>query len=277
MPPVTSARVPTDTSAESTRQLLQTGELEVEGQLSEASNLALRVWVSDKAGTDRRIPAVYKPIRGERPLWDFPDGSLAGRELSSYLISQELGWPSIPTTVMRQDGPFGPGSLQQWVGPLQPGADDDLLRVDALTEVPDGYLPVLGLRDDEDDPVVVSHSSAGQLRRIALLDVVLNNADRKGSALIVQGDHVFAIDQGLTLHVEDKLRTVLWGFAGEPLSSDERSALGRLLDCDLDGLLQGLIRPAEIDALRSRVTALLRAGRLPAPPDHRHPLPWPLW
>ncbi|WP_265446545.1 SCO1664 family protein [Flexivirga meconopsidis] len=269
--------MPTDTSAERARQLLESGELEIEGQLTDASNVALRVWVSSD---EDRIPAVYKPIRGERPLWDFPDGTLAGREVASYLIAEAGGWDCIPVTALRQDGPLGPGSVQQWVGPLDERDDPDLLRIDAPMAVPDGYLPVLGVRDEADSPLVVSHAASDALRAVALLDVVLNNADRKGSALIVDAGRLYAVDHGLTLHVEDKLRTVLWGFAGDTFEAADLDRLKRLADA-LNGAfgerLCAVIQPDEVAALRARVESLIRTGRFPEPPEHRHPLPWPLW
>lgn len=268
--------MPTDTSAEDVLQLLQDGELEVEGRLTDASNTVLRVW-AELSGS--RIPAVYKPVRGERPLWDFPDGTLAARERAAYLVSVAGGWSCIPPTVLR-DGPFGEGSVQQWVGALDEREDPDLLRVDPPRGVPSGYLPVVGLSDEDDAPLVVSHASDEQLRDIALLDIVLNNADRKGSALIPEADRLYAVDHGLTLHEEDKLRTVLWGFAGSRLRTDEVQRVSELQDAvagTLGQQLRELVTRAELEALEARIAILLRQARFPEPPDHRHPLPWPLW
>jgi len=269
--------VPTAIDAERLQRLLGDGPLEVEGRLVEASNLVLRVWI-EAAG--ERICAVYKPIRGERPLWDFPEGSLAGREFAAYLVATAGGWDCVPVTALRDDGPFGAGSVQQWVGPLEPDADNGLLRIDPIAAVPGDYLPVLGVRDDEDRPLVVSHAAQDQLREVALLDVVLNNADRKGSALIVDGGHLYAIDHGLTLHVEEKLRTVLWGFAGDGLTDAECARLTDLaaaVDGELGEQLRRVLQADEVAALEARIADLLRTGRMPVPPDDRHPLPWPLW
>lgn len=269
--------MPTAINAERLRRLLGDGPLEVEGQLVDASNLVLRVWID---ADEQRIAAVYKPIRGERPLWDFPEGSLAGREFAAYLVAAAGGWDCVPVTALRVDGPFGAGSVQQWVGPLEPVVDNGLLRIDPVTAVPDGYLPVLGVRDDDDRPLVVSHAGQEQLREVALLDVVLNNADRKGSALILDEGHLYAVDHGLTLHAEEKLRTVLWGFAGQELTECESHRLTGLLD-DLGGglgeQLRGVIQDEELDALADRIEVLLDTGRMPEPPNDRHPLPWPLW
>jgi uncharacterized repeat protein (TIGR03843 family) len=269
--------VPTAIDAEQLRRLLRDGPLEVEGQLVEASNLVLRVWTEFD---DERICAVYKPVRGERPLWDFPEGSLAGREYAAYLVADAGDWNCVPVTVLRPDGPLGAGSVQRWVGPLEPVLDNGLLRIDPVAAVPDDYLPVLGVSDEDDQPLVVSHGAQSELRDVALLDVVLNNADRKGSALIVDDGHLYAVDHGLTLHVEEKLRTVLWGFAGQELSDAELArldAVGRALDGALGKELRCVIQEDEVVALAERVEDLRASGRFPSPPDHRHPLPWPLW
>lgn len=247
----------------------------MEGRLLAASNLALRVWVSAGA---RRIPAVYKPVRGERPLWDFPDGSLAAREVAAAEVAVLAGWPMIPVTVMRQ-GPLGPGSVQQWVGPLDGAPEADLVRIDPPAQVPAGYAPVLAAESSAGEPMVVSHTTAAPVRRIALADVVLNNADRKASALIADGEQVWAIDHGVCFHVADKLRTVLWGFAGCSLSQHELDTLRRLRAglAPAPGRIAALLGPGEVAALRGRVERLLRAGTFPQPPEDRTPLPWPLW
>lgn len=269
--------MPTAIDAERLQRLLLDGPLEVEGRLVEASNFVLRVWI-DSDG--ERIPAVYKPVRGEQPLWDFPEGTLAGREYAAYLIARAGGWDCVPVTVLRPDGPLGAGSVQQWVGPLEPVTENDLLRIDPVAAVPSDYLPVLGVHDEEDQPLVVSHAAHATLRDVALLDVVLNNADRKASALIVDDDHLYAVDHGLTFHAEEKLRTVLWGFAGETLSQREIGRLEAVRDAlagVLGETLRGVIQQDEVVALRDRVEDLLQTRQLPAPPDYRHPLPWPLW
>lgn len=273
-----SARVPTDIDAERIQRLLRDGPLEVEGRLVDASNLVLRVWVEDGG---ERICAVYKPVRGERPLWDFPQGSLAGREYAAFLVAAAGGWDCVPVTVLRPDGPLGAGSVQQWVGPLDAVNENDLLRIDPIAAKPGDYLPVLGVHDEDDRPMVVSHGAQDELRAVALLDAVLNNADRKGSSLILDDDgHLYAVDHGLTLHAEEKLRTVLWGFAGEALTEGELAQLTDVrhaLECELGKQLRDVIREEEVDALRDRIETLREMGRLPTPPDDRHPLPWPLW
>lgn len=272
--------VPTDTNAEGVLASLQGGELEVEGQLVSASNIVLRVWVHTGAG-EEPIPAVYKPIRGERPLRDFPSGTLAAREWAAYEVSVAGGWDVIPPTVLR-DGPFGPGSVQAWVGPLEPDPDDhpDVLHVGPPGSLPPGHRRIVEAQGEFGSDLVVSHVDNDQVRSIALLDVVLNNADRKASALIADEDRLWAIDHGLCLHDEDKLRTVLWGFAGDDVCPADAERLDRL-DAALDGGLGTRLREAlsarEVTALHHRVARTRQTRRMPPVPMGRYPLPWPLW
>lgn len=273
-----SALVPTDTSADdSSLRLLADSELEIEGRLLDASNVALRVWVTDG---ETRMSAVYKPIRGERPLWDFSDGSLAGREWASWLISDLTGWRFVPPTVLR-DGPLGIGTVQQWVGPLDGRHDPELVRIDASTDVPEGNIAVLSAQDEHERPLVVSHADTPRLRSLATFDAVLNNADRKASALLADGEAFWAIDHGLCLHHEEKLRTVFWGFAGDPIEDADLAVLqslsSQLQDTEVTDQLATVLDDAELDALRGRVHALLATGVMPEVPFDRHPLPWPLW
>lgn len=253
---------------------LAAGDVGVEGRLVNASNLVLRVLVGES-----RVPACYKPVRGERELWDFPDGTLAGREVTSYLVAAAGGWSHVPETVLRADGPFGPGSVQRWVGPVAL-PDTDLVRLDPPERLPDGYLPVLAAETEDGQTLVVAHADDPRLASLAVLDVVLNNADRKGSHLIEEDGVLYGIDQGLTCHVEPKLRTVLWGWAGDPLPADDVLRLERLaaaMDDDLAVTLAEHLTHAEVEALRLRVDALLAAGVFPDPPELRPAVPWPLW
>lgn len=269
--------MPTDTSADDDLgRLLRSGELEVEGRLVDASNLVLRAWVDDG---DRRIPVVYKPIRGERPLWDFPPDTLAGREYAAWLVSDASGWDLVPRTELR-DGPLGPGSVQRWVGPLTERADHDLVRIDAPDRVPESYVPVLSAESDHGRPVIVSHADTSWLRRLALFDVVLNNADRKASAIVPAEGRYWAIDHGLCFHDEEKLRTVLWGFADEPVDADGLDGLALIsaaLDDGLRDRLRTLLSLPEIEALDFRLELLQETQEMPSYPEYRHSLPWPLW
>jgi uncharacterized repeat protein (TIGR03843 family) len=224
---------------------------------------------------------VYKPIAGEQPLWDFPDGTLAGRELAAHLISVELGWNLVPYTIIR-DGPAGPGMVQLWVD--QPGDSDDvpsepdLVDLAPVGKIPPGYLSVLRAYDYAGNPVTLVHADDTRLRRIAVFDVVINNADRKGGHILAGIDgRVYGVDHGVSLHVQDKLRTVLWGWAGKPIDDEALAAiadLGEQLAGPLADELREHITPAEVAALRRRVRTLVAEPVMPAPDRHR-PIPWP--
>ncbi len=217
---------------------------------------------------------VYKPVRGERPLWDFPDGTLAGREVAAYLVSELAGWHLVPPTVMA-DGPFGRGMVQQWVDEPVEGVLVDIVAVDA---VPAAWLHVLDAVDQHGDPVALVHADHPALRSLAVFDIVVNNADRKGGHVLVDAaGTVSGCDHGVTLHVEDKLRTVLWGWAGRPLADDDAAALERLLAAleRSTGALDEHITPAEILALRRRAARLLRTPRHPLPTRGSAIIPWP--
>lgn len=279
--PATSALVPTDIDAspEDVLATLREGELDIEGRLVDASNVALRVWVASAQaeGSTDPIAAVYKPIRGEQPLWDFPDDSLAAREAAAFIVSQAGGWDLVPPTVLRE-GPLGAGSLQLWVGPLDARPDHELLRVDHGSEVPEGYVPIWSVLDERDRAQIVSHATIPALRDLAVLDVVLNNADRKASAIIVDEGRMWAIDQGLCFHAQPKLRTCLWGFADEAIDDENLERLELLAGfLREDNPLEGLLTGREMLALQSRCARLLREQNYPKVPEGRTPLPWPLW
>ncbi|MEA2645822.1 MAG: hypothetical protein QOE92_905 [Chloroflexota bacterium] len=233
--------------------LLATAEIEVVGRLPYSSNhtFLVRCCDPDDDGTERL--AVYKPAAGERPLYDFPDGTLYRREAAAHVVDYALGWGFVPATVAREDAPMGPGSLQRYVE-----------------------------HDPDQHYFTLVEARVAVFQRLALFDMVCNNADRKGGhCLLGEGDHVWAIDHGLTFHVEPKLRTVIWDFAGEALPAADREAVGGLaarLDNGDDPLheeLAGLLRPGEVEALRRRARALAKPGDFPAP-DSSWSFPWPL-
>jgi uncharacterized repeat protein (TIGR03843 family) len=233
-------------------RLLRDGELTVVGRLLSASNATFFCVVAGSAGDPAGALAascVYKPIRGERPLYDFPDGTLACREVAAHVVSEASGWDVVPPTVMR-DGPFGEGMVQLW------------MEVDDSIDVAD----LIG----SDDPA---------LRRIAVLDAVLNNADRKaGHLLPLPGGKIQGIDNGLCFAVEPKLRTVLWRWRGQPLTAEERTVLEKLherLAGDLGKELVPLLDPEEVAATTERVEELLASGSLPLPLPDRPAVPWP--
>ncbi|MEV8637481.1 SCO1664 family protein [Streptosporangium sp. NPDC051023] len=232
---------------ENALRLLRDGQLEVEGRLVEATNMTL--YCSVRLG---RLSAacVYKPVRGERPLWDFPDGTLASREVAAFEVSAVTGWRIVPPTVYR-DGPFGPGMCQLWID-----------------------------TDPEADLMVLIRSRQPALRRMAVFDAVVNNADRKGGHLLPLTDgHVHGVDHGVSFSVDDKLRTVLWQWRGKPLSREAVNVLARL-ERDLEQgrlgrRLRELLTLAEVEATWDRVRRLLDTGLHPLPSQDWPAIPWP--
>ena len=256
------------------------GELTVIGRIRSASNAT---FLCEAHLGEHQAHCVYKPIAGEAPLWDFPEGTLAGRELGSYLISDALGWNIVPYTIIR-DGPAGRGMLQLWVD--QPGDEvgdelqsgPDLIDLLPAGNIPPGYLPVLQAYDYAGDEVTLVHADDIRLRRMAVFDVLINNADRKGGHILSGVDGmVYGVDHGVSLHVEDKLRTVLWGWAGKPVDDDTLETVTRLRDQLRGRLGEQLcqhITGREVDALHARTVALLDNPVMPTP-DRRRPIPWP--
>jgi hypothetical protein len=232
--------------------VLRDGEIEIVGRLLGSSNHAMlcRVRLAcPEPGETIVLEAVYKPTAGERPLDDFPDGTLSHREVAAFLVSEAIGWSVVPPTI-RRDGPFGDGSLQLWID-IDPAVD------------------VVGMVVEDDR----------RLRRIAVFDAAVNNTDRKGGHLLpVSGGHVFGVDHGVTFSTVPKLRTVLWGWRGRPFAADERAGLSRLADAlrgELARDLAGLLSRAEIAATRRRVDRLLETGRFPQPRPDWPAIPWP--
>jgi len=290
-------------------ELLARGELTVRGRIRDASNAALFCTV---ALDGREASCVYKPVAGERPLWDFPDGTLAQREVAAYEVSEATGWGLVPPTVLR-DGPYGEGMVQLWIdvagdggdgdgsgvageadgsgdggeaGDGDPGADgaaDDpggaLLALTEDLEPAPGWKAVVEAEIGEGRTALLVHADDIRLRRLAVLDAVINNADRKGGHLLPAPDgRLYGIDHGVTFHTEDKLRTLLWGWAGEPLPAEAGpvlEALAAALEADLGRRLAELLTAAETDALRERVRRLRETGVHPAPGGQWPSIPWP--
>lgn len=225
-------------------EVLGRGDITVRGRIAGSSNVTLLVTC---ALEDVELLAVHKPVAGERELWDFPPG-LHRREVAARELASTLGWDIVPDTVVRDDGPFGPGSLQRVV-------------------VEDGVSHYFTLRDED--------RWHPELRRIAAFDVVANNADRKSGHVLLAEDHLWAIDHGLTFHAQPKLRTVIWDFAGDPLDEELKADLARFVGRPLPPQLAALLDDEERKALVERALALLDAGRLPLPRTGR-PYPWPL-
>jgi uncharacterized repeat protein (TIGR03843 family) len=251
-------------------ELLTHGELTVRGRLRDASNAVLYCEVEHDG---ERAHAVYKPVAGERPLWDFPDGTLAQREVAAYLVSEATGWGLVPPTVLRS-GPYGEGMCQLWIE--GEGNDGELIALVDGEEPAEGW-KAIGLADvGGGHTALLVHADDIRLRRLAVLDTVINNADRKGGHLLpAPGGRLYAIDHGVTFHAENKLRTLLWGWAGEPLTEEAVEVLNRLTSDDLAAGLARLITPAEVTAFRHRVTALLTGRRHPQPKGGWPPMPWP--
>ncbi len=228
-------------------RVLERGELQSLGLLPRASNFTFLCRVRD--GGDELL-AVYKPRQGEAPLWDFPDGTLCRREVAAYVLADALGWPRVPPTVLR-DGPQGVGSVQRFL-PFHPEQH---------------YFTLLEERPDD-------------FRRVALFDVVANNADRKaGHCLLAEDGEVFVVDHGVCFSTEDKLRTVIWDFAGEPIPPPMLEGLGALgREFEPGGLadrLGTLLSPQEVAAMQRRLADLVGGGRFPEPGPGR-PYPWPI-
>jgi uncharacterized repeat protein (TIGR03843 family) len=218
-------------------------------------------------------------VSGERPLWDFPDGSLAAREVAARLVSEEGGWGVVPETVLR-DGPHGQGSVQRWVGDpeVAPEHPVDLVPAGA---VPPGWVAVLRGEDEAGRPVLVVHEDSPVVRSVAVFDAVINNSDRKGSHLVRVGDTLRGFDHGVSLHEEDKLRTVLWGFAGQPITPADLARVDRVRAAVSDGTsalrgrLDDLLTPAEVAALGTRCRSLLERAAYPHPSGGWPAIPWP--
>ncbi|MGI8614666.1 MAG: SCO1664 family protein [Nocardioidaceae bacterium] len=256
-----------------TRQVLERGELSLDGRLITASN-ATFFGRSCLDGVE--VACVYKPVRGERPLWDFPNGTLAGREVATYVVSEFAGWHLVPATLL-VEGPFGSGMVQQWIDEPDDAALVDLVPAGA---VPDGWLRVLDAVDSRDESVSLVHADHERLASMAVLDVVVNNADRKGGHVLVDADGaVYGCDHGVTFHVEDKLRTVLWGWAGDPLAESDLEALsrlaGRLRRPAGAAALRAHLSVREVERLTARIAWLSRARTYPLPTTGWPVIPWP--
>ncbi|MFJ8567419.1 SCO1664 family protein [Streptomyces sp. NPDC093514] len=264
-------------------ELLAEGELTVIGRIREASNAVLLCSVTYEGVS---ADCVYKPVKGERPLWDFPDGNLAQREVAAYLVSEATGWGLVPTTVLR-DGPYGEGMVQRWIEAEEPVPDaadaplGPLLGLVDGEEAGEGWKPVALAEVGEGRTALLVHADDPRLRRIAVLDAVINNGDRKGGHLLPAPDgRLYGIDHGVTFHAEDKLRTLLWGWAGEPLTGEAREVLAALADglapgAPLATRLAELITAVELAAVRDRVEHLRRTGIHPRPSGQWPAIPWP--
>jgi uncharacterized repeat protein (TIGR03843 family) len=252
--------------------ILTRGKLDIEGRLLTASNASFYATATLDGVS---ISCIYKPVQGERPLWDFPDGTLAARERAARVVSQAGGWDLVPPTVLR-DGRFGVGACQQWIETEEGVQLVDVIGLDVDRT---GWIAIVQAEDEHAHPVVLVHRDDERLRDMAVLDVVLNNADRKGGHVLVEGGgSLWGCDHGVCLHTDDKLRTVLWGWADEPLRRDDTERIEQLsaaLACDVRDELEHLLTSSEVDALETRVDRLRRRGRMPNPDSSWRAIPWP--
>lgn len=222
---------------------IQDCELEVVGRLVDASNATLQASLK---GVDPEVKVIYKPVAGERPLWDFEDGNLAHREYAAFLISDRAGFDLVPHTVLRE-GPFGFGMVQEWI------------------EI-----------DESIDVVEYGQSDDSQLRNLALFDAIINNTDRKfGHLLIDQKGKLRGCDHGVCFHQEDKLRTVIWQFADLGFSKQEIKLIDQVESLNLEEMLGNLLTEQEIGAIRIRIKKLRNSNKFPFPSDKWPAVPWP--
>ena len=226
-----------------TSEAIKSANLIVIGRLVDASNATLQATLEN---TDPVMKVIYKPVLGEKPLWDFADGNLANREYAAYLLSELGDFNLVPTTVLRE-GPFGSGMVQEWI------------------EI-----------DEELDVVDFGQSNDPQLRKLALFDAIINNTDRKfGHLLVDQDGKLRGCDHGVCFHQENKLRTVLWQFAGDQFTIEEIELLNKVAKLDLNSLFAELLTSAEISALSGRIANLLAVRQFPFPSDEWPAIPWP--
>ena len=225
------------------RTAIECGKYEIQGQFTFGSNYTFLVAIRHEG---KEYPAVYKPLRGEQPLWDFPENSLAGREVAAYLVSEHLGFHIVPFTTLREDGPFGAGSLQQYID-----------------------------YDPEYHYFSFSEDDRQRLRPVVLFDLLCNNADRKGSHVFFEKDthQLYAIDHGICFHEDDKLRTVLWDFSGQKIPESLLAPLSEVRSM-LPSLEPYLTR-RELSALCARADSLLKKAIFPRQPRDRRAMPWP--
>jgi hypothetical protein len=237
------ASVLTNMSETSIKQVLQHGKYEIKGQFTFGSNYTFLVTVSHEG---REYSAVYKPLRGEQPLWDFPENTLAGREIAAYLISEGLGFHIVPFTTLRKNGPYGAGSLQQYIE-----------------------------YDPEYHYFNFTNEDRLLLKPVVLFDLLCNNADRKGSHVFFENNthKLYAIDHGICFHEDDKLRTVLWDFSGQKIPEElliRLTGVKKLLPS-----LEPYLTSRELSALCSRAESIVKRGVFPRQPRDRRALPWP--
>lgn len=247
------------------------GELTVLGRLPDASNLAL---LCEVPLGGQPVRCIYKPVAGERPLWDFPGAVLAGREVLTAEVAACFGWDVVPVTVWRDEAPAGPGMVQEWI--TEPGPPP--VGLFPVGGVPHGWAEVAEGHAADGQMVVLAHETSSALARIVLLDALVNNGDRKGGHLLRRADgRLAAIDHGVSFHVEPKLRTVLWGWAGDPVDAGLLAEIAAGREAFAAALPSGpaALGPHEVTAALARLDEVLDSGEFPLPSGQWPALPWP--
>lgn len=223
-------------------QTLLSQSMRVVGRLIDASNATLLAEIESDNQTQK---VIYKPVAGEKPLWDFQDGNLAHREYCAFLLSNRAGFDMVPNTVLR-DGPFGFGMVQEWID-----------------------------TDEEIDIINFGQSDDSQLKRMAIFDAIINNTDRKYGHLLYKEGKLLGCDHGVTFHSEDKLRTVIWQFSGEKIDKQEMLLIESASALDYPNLFESYLTQDEITAIYERINRLLKSGRFPSPSENWPAIPWP--
>ena len=224
-------------------ETLSIGDIKVIGRLVDASNATL---MGEVVSLNSNIKVIYKPIAGEKPLWDFQDGNLAFREYCAFLVSELASFNIVPATILR-DGPFGLGMVQQWI------------EIDKTVDV-----------------VEFGQSEDRQLRKLALFDSIINNTDRKYGHLLIDTDKkLYGCDHGVSFHSQNKLRTVIWQFAGKKFTTEEMALLERTREVDFNGVFENYLTDIEISAFSDRIHTLIASGTFPLPSDEWPAIPWP--
>lgn len=223
-------------------QTLLSQSMRVVGRLIDASNATLLAEIESDNQTQK---VIYKPVAGEKPLWDFQDGNLAHREYCAFLLSNRAGFNLVPNTVLR-DGPFGFGMVQEWID-----------------------------TDEEIDIINFGQSDDSQLKRMAIFDAIINNTDRKYGHLLYKDGKLLGCDHGVTFHSEDKLRTVIWQFSGEKIDKQEMLLIESASALDYPNLFESYLTQDEIAAIYERINRLLKSGRFPSPSENWPAIPWP--
>ena len=224
-------------------ETLSIGDIKVIGRLVDASNATL---MGEVVSLNSNIKVIYKPIAGEKPLWDFQDGNLAFREYCAFLVSELASFNIVPATILR-DGPFGLGMVQQWI------------EIDKTVDV-----------------VEFGQSEDRQLRKLALFDSIINNTDRKYGHLLIDTDKkLYGCDHGVSFHSQNKLRTVIWQFAGKKFTTEEMALLERTREVDFNGVFKNYLTDIEISAFSDRIHTLIASGTFPLPSDEWPAIPWP--